>query len=67
MNGRELSGTGVVLKPLDHPYEAALGEKTQYACFTVKRSLVREGINHLTIALDDGGPVTIEYIDLLLP
>jgi hypothetical protein len=67
LNGHELSGTGAVLKPLDHPYVAALGEMTQYACFVVKRSVVKQGINNLAITLDDGGPVTIQYVDLVLP
>jgi len=67
MNGTELKPTGFVRKPIDHPYEACLGEPNQYACFTCPRATVKDGPNQLAVTLDDGAAVTVHYIDLVLP
>ena len=54
-------------KPLDHPYEAGLGEASQYACFECARSAVHEGANGIAITLHEGASATVEYVDLVLP
>ncbi len=66
-SGTVLTRTPFVAKPLDHPYDAALGEPDQYACFKCPRALVKNGMNALTITLTAGGPATVNYIDLILP
>ena len=67
MNGAALEPAVFVRKPLDHPYEAALGQPNQYACFACPRSLAKDGRNELAITLADGSPVTLSYLDLTLP
>ena len=67
LNGAGLERTEFVSKPIDHPYEAGLGEPKQYACFACPRALVEDGLNRIAITLDHGGPVTVKYIDLVLP
>jgi hypothetical protein len=67
LNETPLTPTGFVRKPLDHPYEAGLGEPGQYACFTCPRSAVVDGRNTIRITLSQGGPATVQYLDLVLP
>jgi hypothetical protein len=67
INGTELAPTDYVRKPLDHPYEAGLGEPGQYACFACPRSAVRDGANRIGIRLDEGPSAAVECIDLVLP
>ncbi|MFV1968814.1 MAG: hypothetical protein ACC628_25635, partial [Pirellulaceae bacterium] len=66
-NGKKLTPVAFVAKPLDHPYAVALGQPDQYACFRCPRRFVDGGRNELTVTLDAGGPVTVQYIDLVLP
>jgi len=67
VNGSPLVPTAFVRKPLDHPYEAGLGEPSQYACFTCPRAAVRDGVNRIAITCEEGPPVTLEYVDVVLP
>ena len=67
INGVTLDPTGFVRKPIDHPYEGYLGEAEQYACFQCPRSAVRAGPNQIHVALTQGEPVKLIYIDLVLP
>ena len=67
LNGQSLAPTPFVARPLDHPHRAALGQPSQYACFRCPRALIRDGLNKLALALGEGGPATIQYIDLVLP
>jgi hypothetical protein len=67
LNETELEPTHFVRKPLDHPYEAGLGKPSQYACFACPRAAVRDGPNRIAITCKDGGPATVEYLDLVLP
>jgi len=67
VNGAALKSTGFVRKPLDHPYDAGMGEPAQYACSACPRSAVRNGLNEVTLRLDEGGPATVVYLDLTLP
>ncbi|MFV2068633.1 MAG: hypothetical protein ACC645_16810, partial [Pirellulales bacterium] len=67
LNERALRPADSVLKPIEHPYDAALGAAGQYACFTVPRSLPRPGINRIVVTLESGPPVTVDYVDLVLP
>ncbi len=67
LSGTSLATTAFVLKPLDHPYEAGLGQANQYACFRCPRGLVRNGVNELKISLEEGQPARATYIDLVLP
>jgi len=67
VNGTTLEPTAYVHKPLDHPYEAGMGEPAAYACFKCPRRLVRDGINKIALILEDGSPATVRYWDLVLP
>ena len=67
LNDTRLSPTEFVRKPLEHPYEAGLGQPSQYACFACPRALVADGPNRITITLDEGDGATVQYIDLVLP
>jgi len=67
VNETPLEPTEFVRKPLDHPYEAGLGEPNQYACFACPRAAVRDGVNRIAVTCAEGAPATIEYVDLVLP
>lgn len=67
VNSVVLSETDFVRKPIEHPYEAGLGDPNQYACFTLPRDSVKNGLNEIAIELDEGAPSRVEYIDLVLP
>ncbi|MHB8902684.1 MAG: LamG-like jellyroll fold domain-containing protein [Thermoguttaceae bacterium] len=67
VNGTTLTQCDYVGKPLVHPYESGLGEPSDYACFTCPRRLVHDGINKIALILEDGGPATVRYLDLVLP
>ncbi len=67
LNGTELRRTDFVDKPIDHGYDAGRGQANQYACFVCPRSAVRKGTNRVAITLEQGGPATVRYLDLVLP
>jgi len=67
MNGATLKPIPYVHKPLDHPYEAGLGDPNQYACFECPRSEIRDGINRIAIILERGARADIQYLDVVLP
>ena len=67
LNGTALAPAPFARKPLAHPYEAALGEPDQYACFACPRSLVSDGPNQLAITLSEGGPAALTYLGVTLP
>jgi len=67
LNGQALRPSSPILKPISHPYDAALGIPDQYACFTVPRSIPRQGINDIRVTLKTGRPVDVDYVDLVLP
>ncbi|MCB1226039.1 MAG: hypothetical protein KDK99_09545 [Verrucomicrobiales bacterium] len=67
LNGQPLATTPFVAKPIDHPYDAWLGEANEHTCFTVPRSTVKTGINDIEILLKTGTPAPLIYLDLTLP
>ncbi|MFH1918921.1 MAG: hypothetical protein ABIP48_03400 [Planctomycetota bacterium] len=67
INSTALDPAGFVRKPLDHPYEAGLGEPSQYACFRCPRAAVQDGPNEIAVTLQEGPTTTIECLDLVLP
>ncbi len=67
INRRQLAPAAYVRKPLNYPYEAALGAPSQYACFTVPRAILRNGYNGFRIEMEAGRPVTVDYVDVVLP
>lgn len=67
VNGTTLEHIDFVRKPIDHPYESGIGEPCNYACFKCPRALVHDGINKIALILEDGGPATVQYMDLVLP
>ena len=67
LNRQRLAPARFVLKPLVHPYDAALGDSSQYVAFRVPRACLRDGFNSFVVRLDRGGPVTVDYVDLVLP
>jgi hypothetical protein len=66
-NGGELTRNALVARPLPHPYDANLEIGGAFACFRLPRRLVRKGPNDVTVEVADGQPVTVDYIDLVLP
>jgi hypothetical protein len=67
LNDVNLAPIDFVAKPIEHPYNAVLGTSEQYACFACPRSLAKNGNNKITITLDEGPAVTVDYLDLVLP
>jgi hypothetical protein len=67
VNGTGLAPTDYVRKPLDHPYEAGLGEPGQYACFRCPRAAAVDGPNRIAVTLEAGPATTLECVDLVLP
>lgn len=67
LNGVPLTSASYVAKPIDHPYEAWLGDPKEYQCFTVPRSAVQNGTNTLSFNLRKGIRIPVEAIDLTLP
>ena len=66
VNGTALERRPYVAKPIEHPYNAALGQPNEYACFRCPRKLVRDGMNEVAVTMEEGAPVTVEYLDLVL-
>ncbi len=66
MNGIELQAIAYVHKPIEHPYEAALGEPGQYACFSCDPGSVRDGLNRVDITLTSGDKATVRYLDVTM-
>ena len=66
INGTRLAATGFVLKPIEHPYNAFLGEPNQFACFRSESPLIRPWRNDIAVTLESGNPVTLDYLDLAL-
>ena len=66
LNGTVLKPAEYVAKPIDHPYNAFLGKPEEYACFACPAGTARDGMNHLAISLERGGPLAVEYLDLVL-
>ncbi len=67
LNGQALEPLAYVAKPLPHPYDANLEIGGAFACFTFSRALVRTGPNVIAITMRSGAPVTVDYLDLVLP
>lgn len=67
VNGTALQPAAFVRKPLEHPYEAGLGDPSQYACFSCPRRAVRDGLNEVSVTLVGGADVSIQYVDIVLP
>jgi hypothetical protein len=67
LNGHVLESTDYVAKPLPHPYDANLEIGGAFACFRFPRSLARSGSNEIAATMQSGAPVTIDYLDLVLP
>lgn len=66
-NDSPLALVPFIEKPLDHPYDAGIGEPGQYACFALPRALVRAGDNRIDIQLQSGAATEIQHIDFVLP
>ncbi len=67
LNGQTLKQVPYVAKPIDHPYDAWLGEPEEFACFQVPRELVRKGENTIDFLVTEGIRVKLQYLDLALP
>jgi hypothetical protein len=67
VNGTPLAVTGFVGKPIDHPYDAFLGDAGNVACFACPPGLVREGKNQVMVSLEKGMGVNLVYWDLVFP
>lgn len=67
LNGAVLERRPHIAKPIEHPYGAALGQPSEYACFRCPRKLVRDGVNEISVTLEEGGRMVVEYLDLALP
>ena len=67
LNGTQLDPTDYVAKPIDHPYNAFLGNAGEYACFSCPPGIARDGFNQITVSMDQGDPLTVSYLDLVFP
>jgi hypothetical protein len=67
VNGAALERTGFVSKPIEHPYNATLGQASEFACFTCPRKLLKAGVNAIAVTLEEGPAVSVEYLDLAFP
>jgi hypothetical protein len=67
VNGSALEPAERVERPLPHPYDANLLIGGTFSCFRLPRRLVRKGGNTITASFAAGDPVTIDYLDLVLP
>jgi hypothetical protein len=65
-NGVQLKPAAYVAKPIHHPYDAFLGRQENYACFTIPPGVVGDGGNQLSVVMDRGEPMRVEYLDLVL-
>jgi hypothetical protein len=66
-NGKPLESAPFQAKPIDHPYDAWLGESVQFLCFAVPRNAVKTGANQIEFVLTGGISVKLDYLDLTLP
>jgi hypothetical protein len=60
LNGTALTRAPFAAKSFDHPYDAALGEDSRYACFHAPLQKVHKGSNQISVELSRGGPDTIK-------
>jgi len=67
INGVLLEPTAHVAKPIDHPYDAWLGDPKEIQCFTVPRSALKQGANEVEVAVLEGIRVKVEALDITLP
>jgi hypothetical protein len=67
LNGTQLEATDYVAKPIDHPYDAFLGQAGEYACFSCALGIARDGLNQIAVSMDRGDPLTVAYLDLVFP
>jgi hypothetical protein len=66
-NGVKLEPVAFVAKPIDHPFDACLGEAAEFACFACPRRALKAGVNEFAVTLGEGGPAVVEYLDLAYP
>jgi hypothetical protein len=67
VNDTPLQPTELVLKPLEHSYDAHVCEPDQWACFRCPRSCVKPGSNVISVTLKSGDKSIVQYFDLVLP
>jgi hypothetical protein len=65
LNGTQLEAADYVAKPIDHPYDAFLGQASEYACFSCPPGIARDGLNQVAVSMEQGDPLTVEYLDLV--
>jgi hypothetical protein len=65
LNGTKLQPSDYVAKPIENPYNAYLGQPSEYACFSCPPGIARDGHNELAVTMDHGDPLTVEYLDLV--
>ena len=63
-NGADLNANSDVAEPYPNPYPPLLGEPKQLRAWTVPGGLLRDGINEIEIAMSEGEPVNIVFLDL---
>jgi hypothetical protein len=66
-NGESIESIAYVAEPLANPYRANLEIGGTFSCFGFSRDLVRTGTNQIEVTMRSGEPVTIDYLDLVLP
>jgi hypothetical protein len=67
LNGTQLKAADYVAKPIDHPYDAFLGQPGEYACFSCPPGIARDGLNQIAVSIERGDPLTVAYLDLVFP
>jgi len=66
LNGVPLAPTADVSEPYASPYVVGLGKPEEYLAWTVPASVLKAGVNEIELALLDGRPVHVTFLDLAI-
>jgi hypothetical protein len=66
INKEALIPADYIEKPINHPYDAGLGKPENYACFLCPPGIAGDGQNELSITMNKGNTMVVEYLDLVL-
>ena len=64
IDGQPLEAISDVTEPFDNTHPSLLGKREELRAWSVPPSLVRDGINDVTLTLKGGAPVTIVMVEL---
>jgi hypothetical protein len=64
LNGEKLEPNADRSEPYPNPYPPMLGKPDQMRAWSVPANLLRDGLNRIELALHDGDPAKLDYLDL---